>query len=41
MVLKEHADYRWVSSRQLAEYDFSPADVAFVEKLQGASIDQI
>jgi 8-oxo-dGTP diphosphatase len=32
--LKDHADYRWVSSWQLTEYDFAPADIPFVEKLQ-------
>ena len=39
MVLKDHADYRWVSSEQLAEYDFAPADIPFVEKLQRNEID--
>ena len=34
IVLKEHADYRWVSSEQLTEYDFAPADIPIVEKLQ-------
>jgi len=34
IALKDHADYRWVSSEQLAEYDFAPADIPFVEKLQ-------
>ena len=32
--LKDHADYRWVSSAQLTQYDFSPADIPIVEKLQ-------
>jgi 8-oxo-dGTP diphosphatase len=41
IVIKDHADYRWVSSTQLAEYDFSPADIAFVEKLQRLKVDQI
>ena len=36
--LKDHADYRWVSSRQLAEYDFAPADIPFVDKLQHEDI---
>jgi hypothetical protein len=35
------ADYRWVSSRQLAEYDFAPADIPFVEKLQNQEIESI
>ena len=34
IVLKEHADCRWVSSKQLSEYDFAPADIPIVEKLQ-------
>ena len=39
MVLKDHADFRWVSSKQLAEYDFAPADIPFVEKLQNQEIE--
>jgi 8-oxo-dGTP diphosphatase len=34
IVLKEHAAYSWVSSEQLTEYDFAPADIPIVEKLQ-------
>ena len=34
IALKDHADYRWVSSEQLTEYDFAPADIPIVEKLQ-------
>ena len=34
IALKDHADYRWVSSAQLTEYDFAPADIPIVEKLQ-------
>ena len=34
IVLKEHADYRWVPSEQLSEYDFAAADIPIVEKLQ-------
>jgi 8-oxo-dGTP diphosphatase len=33
IALNDHADYRWVSAKQLAEYDFAPADLPFVEKL--------
>ena len=32
MVLNEHADVRWVSPEQLAEYDFAPADIPLVQK---------
>ena len=34
MVLHEHAELRWVSPDQLAEYDFAPADIPFVKQLQ-------
>ncbi len=30
-----HEDCRWVTPRELAEYDFAPADLPFVAKLQG------
>ena len=32
--LYDHADSRWVLPEQLAEYDFAPADIPFVQKLQ-------
>lgn len=41
MVLKDHADCRWVPAAQLAEYDFAPADIPFVEKLQFKEFDPI
>ncbi len=34
MVLKDHAEFRWVSPDQLAEFDFVPADIPFVKQLQ-------
>lgn len=34
ITLKDHADYRWVTSEQLTEYDFAPADIPIVEKLR-------
>jgi 8-oxo-dGTP diphosphatase len=37
-VLNDHADYRWVSARALVEYDFAPADIPFVEKLQNQEL---
>ncbi|MGD8883744.1 MAG: (deoxy)nucleoside triphosphate pyrophosphohydrolase [Desulfobacterales bacterium] len=37
--LKDHADCRWVSSEQLSEYDFAPADIPIVEKLQHRASD--
>lgn len=39
LVLNDHADYRWVPAKQLAEYDFAPADIHFVEKLQHQEIE--
>ena len=38
IVLNDHADYRWVSAKQLVEYDFAPADIPFVEELQHKDI---
>jgi 8-oxo-dGTP diphosphatase len=39
ITLKDHADYKWVSSEQLVEYDFAPADIPFVEKLQNQEFE--
>jgi 8-oxo-dGTP diphosphatase len=39
IVLKDHADFRWVSPDQLSEHNFAPADTPFVEKLQNREID--
>ena len=36
--LKDHDDFKWVSLEQLAEFDFAPADLLFVEKLQNGEI---
>jgi hypothetical protein len=36
--LKDHDDFKWVSSEQLTEFDFAPADRVFVEKLQNGEI---
>ena len=36
MVLNDHADFRWVLPEQLSEYDFAPADIPLVRKLQGS-----
>ena len=32
--LKAHAGYRWVYPSQLDDFDFAPADIPFVKKLQ-------
>ena len=39
IALNEHADYRWVSAEGLVEYDFAPADIPFVEKLQNQEFE--
>lgn len=37
--LAVHSDYRWVSTGQLKDFDFAPADIPIVEKLcQGQEI---
>jgi 8-oxo-dGTP diphosphatase len=36
--LKDHADYAWVMYDQLEEFDFAPADLPFVEKLNSAEM---
>ena len=32
--MKAHADCRWVYPSELGDFDFAPADIPFVEKLQ-------
>ena len=39
LALKVHSDFRWISPDQLSEYDFAPADIPFVEKLQNQEIE--
>ena len=36
---KEHSEFRWVSTDQLSEYDFAPADIPFVKKLQNKELE--
>ncbi len=36
---KDHSEFRWVSTEQLSDYDFAPADIPFVEKLQNQEIE--
>lgn len=36
--LKDHDDFKWISLEKLAEFDFAPADLFFVEKLQKGEI---
>jgi 8-oxo-dGTP diphosphatase len=35
---KDHSEFQWVSTQQLSDYDFAPADIPFVEKLQNREI---
>ena len=37
--LKDHDDFKWTSLEQLDEFDFAPADLVFVEKLQNREFD--
>jgi 8-oxo-dGTP diphosphatase len=37
-VFIDHDEFKWISVEQLAEFDFAPADLAFVEKLQNGEI---
>jgi 8-oxo-dGTP diphosphatase len=34
ITMNDHNAYRWVTIDQLAEFDFSPADIPFVEMLR-------
>jgi 8-oxo-dGTP diphosphatase len=36
--LKDHDDFKWISLEELVEFDFAPADMVFVEKLQKGEI---
>jgi len=36
--LNDHDEFKWISLEQLAELDFAPADLIFVEKLQNGEI---
>ena len=37
--LKDHDEFKWVSLKQLDEYDFAPADIPFVDKLREGEIE--
>ena len=39
MASNDHADYRWVSADQLPAYDFAPADIPFVKKIERKEIE--
>jgi 8-oxo-dGTP diphosphatase len=36
---KDHSEFQWVSTQQLSDYDFAPADIPFVEKIQNREMD--
>lgn len=36
--LRDHDDFKWISLEQLTEFDFAPADLFFIEKLQNKEI---
>ena len=36
--LKDHDDFKWISLEELVDFDFAPADLVFVEKLQNGEI---
>jgi 8-oxo-dGTP diphosphatase len=36
--LNDHNEFKWISLEQLAEFDFAPADLIFVEKLKNGEI---
>lgn len=37
ITLIDHDDYRWIYRGELKEYSFAPADIKFVEMLEGES----
>ena len=37
---KDHSAFRWVSTEQLSDFDFAPADIPLVEKLQRSEFDR-
>jgi 8-oxo-dGTP diphosphatase len=38
LVSKDHQAVQWVSMDQLSRYDFAPADISFIEKLESGQI---
>lgn len=39
LIPKAHDEIRWVAREQLQDYDFSPADIPFVDKLGSGKFD--
>jgi 8-oxo-dGTP diphosphatase len=41
LTVNAHAEHRWVGVTELPRFDFSPADVPFVEKLRNGEFDPL
>jgi len=39
LILNDHEEIRWVFAHELDQFDFAPADTAFVEKLKSGVIE--
>ena len=39
LILKDHEEIRWVFTHELDQFDFAPADKAFVKKLKSGAIE--
>ncbi len=39
LIPKAHDEIRWVTREQFQDYDFSPADIPFVDKLRSGEFD--
>ena len=39
LILKDHEEIRWVFTHELDQFDFAPADKAFVKKLRSGAIE--
>ena len=39
LILKDHEEIRWVFTHELDQFEFAPADTAFVEKLKSGAIE--
>ena len=39
LILKDHDEIRWVFTHELDQFDFAPADTAFIEELKNGVIE--
>ena len=39
LILKDHEEIRWVFAHELDQFDFAPADTAFIERLKSGGIE--